>query len=93
MREVNYILQNISNSSLVIIDELGRGTSAEEGVGLCYAICEQLLATSSYVFLATHFLELNNLAELYHNVEKCVVCVCVCIFIDMLTFTAATILS
>ena len=70
MREINYILQNVSESSLIIIDELGRGTSAEEGVGICYAICEQLLATASYIFLATHYLELNNLAALYHNVEK-----------------------
>lgn len=69
MREINYILQNVSDSSLIIIDELGRGTSAEEGMGLCYAICEQLLTTGAYTFLATHFLELNNLSTQYHNVE------------------------
>lgn len=69
MREINYILQNVSDSSLIIIDELGRGTSAEEGVGLCYAISEHLLLTGAYTFLATHFLELNNLLTHYHNVE------------------------
>ena len=70
MREVNYILQNVTGSSLIIIDELGRGTSAEEGVGLCYAICEQLLSTSAHCFIATHFLELNRLAAAYPNVQK-----------------------
>jgi len=70
MREVNYILQNVSNSSLVIIDELGRGTSAEEGVGLCYAICEHLLSTGAFSFIATHFLELNRLANSHLNVQR-----------------------
>lgn len=69
MREISYILQNVSESSLIIIDELGRGTSAEEGMGLCYAICEQLLTTGAFTFLATHFLELNNLLNCYPNVE------------------------
>ncbi len=73
MREVNYILQNVSDSSLIIIDELGRGTSAEEGVGLCYAVCEQLLSCGAYSFIATHFLELNRLATTYLNVQKWVV--------------------
>ena len=80
MREVNYILQNISDSSLIIIDELGRGTSAEEGVGLCYAICEELLANVAYTFIATHFLEINNLAMLYHNVQKYVCTIYNCVW-------------
>ena len=69
MREMTYILQNVSDCSLVVIDELGRGTSAEEGMGLCYAVCEQLINKGAYTFLATHFLELYNLAVHYHNVE------------------------
>ena len=69
MREIAYILQNMSDSSLIIIDELGRGTSVEEGAGLCYAICEQLIETEAYTYLATHFLELYSLSTHYHNVE------------------------
>ena len=38
-------LQNVDCTSLIIVDELGRGTSSEEGVGICHAICEHLLAT------------------------------------------------
>ena len=70
MREVHYILQNVDSTSLIIIDELGRGTSSEEGVGLCQAICEQLLSTQAITFFATHFLELTILETLYPNVEK-----------------------
>ncbi|CAG10584.1 unnamed protein product, partial [Tetraodon nigroviridis] len=44
MKEISYILHNISDRSLVIIDELGRGTSAEEGIGLCHSVCEFLLS-------------------------------------------------
>ncbi|XP_019619725.1 PREDICTED: mutS protein homolog 4-like [Branchiostoma belcheri] len=70
MREVNYIVQNATNTSLIIIDELGRGTSNEEGVGLCHAICEYLLSLKAFTFFATHFLELTSLDSLYPNVEN-----------------------
>ncbi|KAK3083385.1 hypothetical protein FSP39_021201 [Pinctada imbricata] len=70
MREINYITQNASSRSLIITDELGRGTSAEEGVGICHAICEHLLKQKSFTFFTTHFLELTNLESLYPNVEN-----------------------
>ena len=70
MREIHYILQNVDATSLVIIDELGRGTSSEEGVGLCQAICEHLLSTHAITFFTTHYLELTQLETLYPNVEK-----------------------
>lgn len=37
--------QNVSSTALIVIDELGRGTSSEEGVGLCCSVCEHLLRT------------------------------------------------
>ena len=70
MREVAYILQHVTPRSLVIIDELGRGTSSEEGVGLCYAVCEQLHASKAFVFFATHFLELTQLSAQHYNIAK-----------------------
>ncbi|XP_041374859.1 mutS protein homolog 4-like isoform X2 [Gigantopelta aegis] len=70
MKEINYIVQNVTPTSVIIIDELGRGTSAEEGVGICYAVCEHLLKTKAYTFFVTHFMELTNLDNLYPNVEN-----------------------
>lgn len=70
MKETNYIVQNVTNNGLVIIDELGRGTSAEEGVGLCWAICEHLLKTQAYTFFVTHFKELTDLSKNYPNVAN-----------------------
>lgn len=42
--QISYIIHNLSDRSLIIIDELGRGTSAEEGIGLCHSVCEFLLS-------------------------------------------------
>ncbi|KAM9801441.1 mutS protein homolog 4 [Neosynchiropus ocellatus] len=70
MKEVSYIVHNASARSLIIIDELGRGTGAEEGFGICLAICEFLLNLKAFTLFATHFLELCQCLEsLYPNVE------------------------
>ena len=37
------IVQNVACNSLIIMDELGRGTSNEEGLGICHAVCEYLI--------------------------------------------------
>eukprot|EP00047_Mylnosiga_fluctuans_P020961 m.98550 g.98550 ORF g.98550 m.98550 type:complete len:485 (-) comp8696_c0_seq7:76-1530(-) len=68
-QEMSFILQNITDRSLVIIDELGRGTSPDEGVGLSYAMCETILATKAFCLFATHFRELTTL-DTYPNVEN-----------------------
>ncbi|XP_065062866.1 mutS protein homolog 4-like [Rhopilema esculentum] len=65
MKEMNYILKNASDKSLIIIDELGRGTSVDEGIGICYSICEHLLQIKAFTFFATHFMELCNLETMY----------------------------
>ncbi|XP_036397399.1 mutS protein homolog 4 [Megalops cyprinoides] len=70
MKEVSYITHNVSDRSLIIIDELGRGTSAEEGIGICHAVCEFLLKFRAFTLFATHFLELCQLETLYPNVEN-----------------------
>lgn len=70
MREIHYIIQNASDKSLIVIDELGRGTSSEEGVGICFSIAETLLKRKTFTFFATHFLELTTMDSLYPNVEN-----------------------
>ncbi|KAF7326661.1 MutS 4 [Mycena venus] len=54
------ILGLASPQSLVLIDELGRGTSPREGVGISHAIAEGLIELKSFVFFATHFNELTT---------------------------------
>uniref|UniRef100_A0A8C2ZWZ7 MutS homolog 4 n=1 Tax=Cyclopterus lumpus TaxID=8103 RepID=A0A8C2ZWZ7_CYCLU len=70
MKEISYIIHNVSDRSLIIIDELGRGTSAEEGIGICHSVCEFLLSLKAFTLFATHFLELCQLESLYPNAEN-----------------------
>ncbi|TNN42249.1 MutS 4 [Liparis tanakae] len=70
MKEISYIIHNASDRSLIIVDELGRGTSAEEGIGICHSVCEFLLGLKAFTLFATHFLELCQLESLYPNAEN-----------------------
>ncbi|KAI1299112.1 DNA mismatch repair protein Msh4 [Xylaria venustula] len=61
MREMAFILRNINNKSLAIIDELGRGTSTRDGLAIALAISEALIQSGSMVWFVTHFLELTSI--------------------------------
>lgn len=69
MREMAANLRNATRRSLVIIDELGRGTSVRDGIGLAWAISEYLLAMPCFTLFTTHFRELVSLSALYPNVK------------------------
>ena len=58
MRETAFILHNVDNRSLVIIDELGRGTSTRDGLAIAIAIAEALVESRALVWFATHFRDL-----------------------------------
>lgn len=68
MREINYVLQNFTDTSLIIIDELGRGTSEEEGSAMCIAITEKFIDSDAFVIIATHFDLMAQLESMYPNV-------------------------
>jgi DNA mismatch repair protein MSH2 len=62
MVETAAMLAVATNRSLLLIDELGRGTATQDGLGLSSAIAEHLLNTTrSYTLFATHFHELQKL--------------------------------
>lgn len=52
MKETCFILDNITDSSLVIIDELGRGTSTSDGVAISIAVAEDLLQSKAFIFFS-----------------------------------------
>jgi DNA mismatch repair protein MutS len=64
MTEAANILHNATEKSLVLVDEIGRGTSTFDGLALAYAIARHLLEINrSYTLFATHYFELTRLAE------------------------------
>ena len=63
MRDMAFILRNINDKSLAIIDELGRGTSTRDGLGIAIAMAEALVQSNALVFFATHFAELAQVLQ------------------------------
>ncbi len=64
MTEAAGILRNATAQSLVLVDEIGRGTSTFDGLALAFAIARHLLTQNqSYTLFATHYFELTRLAE------------------------------
>ncbi|MDT8363299.1 MAG: DNA mismatch repair protein MutS [Nitrosomonas sp.] len=64
MTEAANILRNATEQSLVLVDEIGRGTSTFDGLALAFAIARHLLTHNrSYTLFATHYFELTHLAE------------------------------
>lgn len=72
MNETASILNNLSDRSLILLDEIGRGTSTYDGVSIAWAIAEYLHQHPSQAktLFATHYHELNQMTEIYPRIKN-----------------------
>jgi DNA mismatch repair protein MutS len=73
MNETASILNNLSERSLVILDEIGRGTSTYDGISIAWSITEYLHENATYrpkTLFATHYHELNEMARRFPRIKN-----------------------
>ncbi len=70
MTESANILNNATKNSLVLLDEIGRGTSTYDGLAIAWAITEELNSIGSDSIFATHYHQLNKLSEYFSSIKN-----------------------
>lgn len=73
MNETASIMNNISERSLILLDEIGRGTSTYDGISIAWSLAEYLHnnpKSAPKTLFATHYHELNKLAERYDRIKN-----------------------
>jgi DNA mismatch repair protein MutS len=73
MNETALIMNNISDRSLILLDEIGRGTSTYDGISIAWSIAEFLHENSKAnpkTLFATHYHELNELANRFPRIKN-----------------------
>ncbi|MBC8753154.1 DNA mismatch repair protein MutS [Kordia sp. YSTF-M3] len=72
MNETASILNNVSERSLILLDEIGRGTSTYDGISIAWAISEYLHEHPSRAktLFATHYHELNEMTEIFDRIKN-----------------------
>lgn len=73
MNETASILNNLSDRSLILLDEIGRGTSTYDGISIAWAITEYLHEHPQYkakTLFATHYHELNDMASIFSRIKN-----------------------
>jgi DNA mismatch repair protein MutS len=73
MNETSNILNNLSERSLILLDEIGRGTSTYDGVSIAWAISEYLHQYPLFkvkTLFATHYHELNQMTEQFSRIKN-----------------------
>lgn len=70
MQEAATIINNATKDSLILLDEVGRGTATREGIAIAWAIIEYIYhAIGAKTLFATHYRELTELAEHYEGIK------------------------
>ncbi len=73
MNETSSILNNLSERSLILLDEIGRGTSTYDGISIAWAIAEYLHEHPKYkgkTLFATHYHELNEMTNQFDRIKN-----------------------
>jgi len=72
MNETSSILNNLSARSLILLDEIGRGTSTYDGISIAWAIAEYLHehSTKAKTLFATHYHELNEMEQSFPRIKN-----------------------
>ena len=73
MNETSSILNNLSERSLILLDEIGRGTSTYDGISIAWSIAEYLHENSKLrpkTMFATHYHELNNMSKDFLRIKN-----------------------
>ncbi|HEX8517909.1 MAG TPA: DNA mismatch repair protein MutS [Bacteroidia bacterium] len=73
MNETASILNNLSDRSLILLDEIGRGTSTYDGISIAWAIAEfihQHPTAKAKTLFATHYHELNDMSNTMHRIKN-----------------------
>lgn len=71
MQETAFIMRNATNQSLIIMDEIGRGTSTFDGLSIAYACASQIAnKIKSLCLFATHYFELTQLDSQYPSISN-----------------------
>ena len=72
MNETASILNNVSDRSLILLDEIGRGTSTYDGISIAWAIAEYLHQhpTKAKTLFATHYHELNEMCNTFQRIKN-----------------------
>ena len=73
MQEAANILNNATSKSLILLDEIGRGTSTFDGLSIAWAITEYLhenLEVNAKTLFATHYHELNEMADIFPRIKN-----------------------
>lgn len=70
MMETAYILNHATANSLVVLDEVGRGTNTKDGSAIAAAIAANLATKNTLTLFATHYFELTELSTTFNNINN-----------------------